>query len=971
MFRPQPLPGTVAFSAKRTMSFRCPPSLPSVLGERCEQVCARLAALEPELRRAPSVLESALRVTLASEFALRTLSRERAGLIERLADAEPLSAAALGARLEPGSLPEAAAMARLRRARNIEMARIAWRDIAGWAGLDETFRDLTLLADVSVRVALAYAVRTLAARGGRFAKRGADMPPLLVLAMGKLGGEELNYSSDIDLVMLHPDVAPEEGDEEEEGEAETYYLKLAQLLIRLLDQVTEDGFVFRVDTRLRPFGASGPLVVSLGAFEAYLARHGRDWERYAHVKTRLITGLEFERELFGEILTPFVYRQYLDYGVFDALRQMKNLIAQEVVRRDLADNIKLGPGGIREIEFIVQAVQLVRGGHDRSLRVRSLLQVLPRLAETRDLDGDAVAALGAAYRFLRTVENRLQAIDDLQVHALPRQPLARAQLAYALDEASYDSLLERVQVHRARVQAQFARLAWERDAAAPAAGRRGAFQAAWDSGEFLETLEEFAPDDAAALAAHLVALRNGGLYQRMDEASRQRLVAVIARTVPMLTHVPRPAAALERVLKVYAAIGRRSAYLALLNENPQALERLLTLAGHSDFIVNQIADHPLLLDELLDPRLFDSPSSRAEFEAMLERYRAQAAEDIESQLEAMRQFQRAATLRIAVADRLGALSLMKVSDRLTDTAELVLALALDLAWGELTAKYGTPFCGDPPALRRAGFAIIGYGKLGGLELGYGSDLDVVFLHDSTGRHQETDADPPLDNVRFYGRLAQRLIHFLSIQTRSGRLYEIDTRLRPSGRAGPMVSSFESFRRYQREDAWVWEHQALLRSRAVAGDAHVRELFEEERVEVLTKHVKREGLREEIVAMRGRMRAELSLAKAEQFDIKQDPGGLADIEFIVDYLVLQHAREVPELVAFPDNVRQLEALERARLLAPEHCRTLTESYLALRRRTHELALDAGSRIVGESEFREVRREVMRVWNKVFGEGPAAL
>ena len=943
------------------MSLRLPSNIPATLTARCEQLVAQLAPLEQALARVPAAADTAVAVTLASEFVLRTLTREPEALLDRLADPDGLRAESLARRLKLGPIQEQEAMARLRRVRNVEMARIAWRDLAGWSDLDETFHDLSLLADEALRAALVYAEHALEKRRG-----GSPLPPLLVLAMGKLGGQELNYSSDIDLVLLSPEV-PDEAAER----AETYYLRLAQLVIRLLDQRTEHGFVFRVDTRLRPFGASGPLVVSLEAFESYLARHGRDWERYAYVKARLVTGRDFEQELFGETLTPFVYRQYLDYGVFDALRQMKGLIAKEVARRDLADNLKLGPGGIREIEFIVQAVQLARGGRERSLRSPKLLEVLPRLADTRDLTPGAVDELTRSYRELRLVENRLQAIDDQQLHALPEDAQQRAQLAFALGEPSFEALRDRIAAARSRVEAHFSRLAWERDSVAPAAQRSGTLLAAWEAGHFEEALGAFEENERAALVVELESLRDGALYQRMDEPSRQRLVTVISRTVPLLASLPRPSVALARVLKVYTAVGRRSAYLALLNENPQALERLLKLAAQSEFIVNQIAAHPLLLDELLDARLFDAPPSRTEFEAMLERYRAEADADLESELEAMRQFQRAAMFRVAVADRLGALPLMRVSDRLTDIAELVLELALELAWNELTARFGRPVCGDPPQLREAGFAIVGYGKLGGLEFGYGSDLDVVFLHDSSGSHQETDAEPPLDNARFYGRLAQRLIHFLSIQTRSGRLYEVDTRLRPSGLSGPMVASFESFRRYQREDAWVWEHQALLRSRSVAGTESVRALFERERREVLIHHVERERLDVEIANMRRRMRRELSLAKTGEFDIKQDPGGLADIEFIVDYLVLRHAEEHPELIEFPDNVRQLEALERTGLLGSEQCRTLTDSYLRLRERTHELALDGRGRVIPDTEFRELRRAVETLWQEVFGEAPGAL
>jgi glutamate-ammonia-ligase adenylyltransferase len=416
-------------------------------------------------------------------------------------------------------------------------------------------------------------------------------------------------------------------------------------------------------------------------------------------------------------------------------------------------------------------------------------------------------------------------------------------------------------------------------------------------------------------------------------------------------------------LPVFRAVGRRSAYLALLNENPAALERLLTLVADSAWLARQLAEQPLLLDELLDERVFDWPPSRAELASLLERStHGVAPGDTEAALEAIRVFQRTAMFRIAIADRLGSLPIMKVSDRLTDTAELVLGYSLDMAHAELVAKYGAPRCGPP--MREAGFAIIGYGKLGGLELGYGSDLDLVFLHDSRGEQQETDGSPPLDNERFFARLVQRLIHFLSVQTSSGRLYEIDTRLRPSGRAGLLVTSLDAFRHYQQTEAWVWEHQALLRSRALAGSRNVCEAFERIRREILVAFVDRGKLKSEVAKMRKRMRAELTHAKAGGFDIKQDAGGIADIEFLVDYWVLAHSGEFPELVEFPDNVRQVEALERVGLQPAERCRQLKDAYLALRQRAHELALDERGRVVAATEFVAIRAFVTDLWNEVF-------
>ena len=894
-----------------------PANLPASLEAHWTQVALRLSGLPDDLfADSPDALDSVSRVTVCSDFVLATLLQQPSALLRRLTDPDPLRTTSLEDRLELTGCSETEAMSMLRRFRHVEMARIAWRDLSGWTDLETSLADLSALADSSVHVALEFAVAQLTPRYGKPVDEGGNDLPLLVLGMGKLGGYELNYSSDIDLVFLHPDGVEIFG---LTGiDVEGYYRRLAQLLVKLLDLVTHDGFVFRVDTRLRPFGSSGPLTVGISALETYLVRHGRDWERYAYLKARLLTGERYATEVFDEILTPFVYRRYIDFGVFDALRQMKALIVREVARKDMAQNIKLGSGGIREIEFIVQASQLVRGGRDSSLRERSLLTVLPRIVRNRQMTDSAAAGLAEAYRYLRALENRLQAMNDKQLHDLPSDAQTRERLAFAMLEPGWPALVERLAAHRRFVEEQFAKLAL--DEQEPATGMAGAtvsaasWQAAWETSDFEAYLEDAGVPDSKDLAMTLGEIRGGPVYQRMDEVSRQRLCAVISRIVSMIREYPRPASTLRRVLPLLRAIGRRSAYLALLNENPMALERLLALARQSEFLIRLVTSSPLLLDELLDARVFEIPPSREELESALQQsLDLVSSADVESQLEALRQFQRTAVFRIAVADRFGQLPIMKVSDRLTDTAEIVLQFALDIAWAELVAKYGRPMSGDTSGQSEAGFVILGYGKLGGLELGYGSDLDIVFVHGSHGVGQQTDGEMPIDTERFFVRLAQRLIHFLSMQTSSGRLYEVDTRLRPSGDSGFMVTSIEAFKRYQRKEAWVWEHQALLRSRSVAGSPPLREEFEVERRAILTGHVDRGILRCEILRMRERMRRELSRSKAGEFDIKQDRGGLADIEFLVDYWILLNASELPELVKYPDNVRQLEALEHAELV----------------------------------------------------------
>ncbi len=779
--------------------------------------------------------------------------------------------------------------------------------------------------------------------------------------MGKLGGEELNFSSDIDLVLLY--TAAGETDGERSLANEQLFTKLGQELVKLLDKTTPSGFVFRVDFRLRPFGASGPLAVSFSALESYLLQHGRDWERYAYVKARVVVGLSEAPALFDEILRPFVYRRYLDFGVFESLRQMKALIEQEVARQDLRHNIKLGAGGIREVEFIAQSLQLVRGGQDATLRQRHLLAALPALVDERLLSSETVTELRAAYEYLRVAENRLQALNDQQTHELPEDPEAQLRLAWAMS-TDWDGLQANLAAQRAVVQRHFKEVVFTGGPSAPADHEQMLLSAAEarDGDHLSQQLAALGyrnPQEAAGLVLDMYERVD---HLRMDELSRQRFDRLLPNLLTSAAKFSQPRAVLSRLIPLWVAIARRSAYLALLNENPQALDRLLDLANRGEFLIGLLVESPVLLDELLDDRIMEQAPDREDLAAELQRGMQRLPEtDTEALLSGIRQFQQTAVFRIALADFSG-LSVMKVSDRLTDTAELILDLALATARRELVEKHGDPQCDDTGQLRAAGFAVLGYGKLGGFEPGYGSDLDLVFLHDSAGENQTTNGSAQIDNARFFARLVQRLIHYLTIQTRFGRLYEVDTRLRPSGKSGLMVTSLRAFGRYQRENAWVWEHQALLRSRPIAGDSSLMDRFSAERTEVLVSHVARDGLAAEIAKMRTRMRTELSRSNAGEFDIKQDPGGLADLEFLVDYWVLRNAQELPELVRHPDKVRQLESLAAAGLITEEIRASLTQVYLQFRQRLHAMALAGAGKVVLQGEFGDQRQHVIEVWGE---------
>jgi glutamate-ammonia-ligase adenylyltransferase len=883
-----------------------------------------------------------------------------------------------------GRLPDAAApepewQAWLRRWRRREMVRIAWRDLNGLASIEETLEDLSAFADDAITLALRQATALTTARYGEPVFADGEPMPLVVVAMGKLGGRELNFSSDIDLVFLFP------GHGETQHAApvshEECFLRLGQALIRLLSAVTPDGFVFRVDMRLRPFGDSGPLACSFASFEDYLLQHGRDWERYAWVKARAVTGAEAYADLYGEAVRPFVYRRYLDFGVFESLREMKALIEKQVARRDLVDHLKLGPGGIREIEFIVQAMQLIRGGQDRRLQNPRLLEVLPLLGRQRLLRLQSVQELEAAYRFLRTLENRLQMLRDAQVHALPQDEDSRTKLARAMGVADWAALRHGLDGHLRRVQREFQSLVFSptdgsaegvegaRDAQSPNAV--SSLSSLWDETVGLEGLRELLAvrglEPAGDLARLLLDFRESALLRRLDASGLRRLQTLLPSLLGALGPDDDALTMTRRMLRVLEAIGGRSSYFALLVENPAARSRFVAVCRGGDFLVSQLASHPLLLDELLDERTITEPPGRAELAADLEdRLARVSGDDPEHLVEVLAQFKHAAVFRVAIADLTGRLPLMRVSDRLTDIAELVVERALQQALAQLTAQFGTPTWrvqedGVPSAVQ---VCAIGYGKLGGIELGYGSDLDLVFLHDSRGPVQETDALRPIDNQLFFVRLAQRIVHILTVQSRAGRLYEVDTRLRPSGKGGMLVTGIDAFGDYQRGEAWTWEHQALLHARAVAGAPALCAAFEALRLELLTHHVRRDSLQDEVRNMRERMRRELDRSGADGFDLKQGKGGIADIEFLAQYWALREAGRHPAVAMFSDTIRQLETLASGDLVPQATVDILTGAYRLYRARGHQRSLRGEGAVVDGSEFRAERTAVAAVWDDAF-------
>ncbi|PXX95155.1 bifunctional [glutamate--ammonia ligase]-adenylyl-L-tyrosine phosphorylase/[glutamate--ammonia-ligase] adenylyltransferase [Halomonas sp. LBP4] len=924
------------------------------------------------------------RVLAISAFVAETLVRhpdwllhlDASGELEVAPDAETLREW-LGERLETAE-DEPALQAALRRFRRARMLGIVWRDLTRPPGIDmwATAEAVSRLAETCLEGALGWLERYLEPRWGRPAPRrdGAEQR-LVVLGMGKLGAGELNLSSDIDLIFAFPEKGETEGGRKS-LEHQEYFTKLGQKLITALDPVTADGFAFRVDMRLRPLGDGGPLVGSFSSLAGYYQDQGREWERYAMLKARPVAG---DREAGAELLAglrPFVYRRYLDFGAIESLRELKALINREVRRKGMQNDIKLGPGGIREVEFVVQAFQLIRGGRDTELQVTSLKLALERLPELGLLPQEVVEELLPDYAFLRDLEHILQALEDRQTQRLPDDGLDRERVALALDMADWPAVMARLDEVRARVRQHFD---------AVIADPEGEVEEPGDGGEVAVSLEgwralwrgELEEDEVQALlgdagfgdpltaARRLHSLRHSRQVQTMQRIGYERLDALMPLLLDAVAASELPDTALERVLPLIEAVLRRTAYLALLRENPEALGHLMRLCGASPWIAEQLARYPILLDELLTPDTLYTPADKARLSDELRQTLGRLPEDDEeAQLEALRVFKHAQVLHVAASDIVGTRHLMKVSDYLTYIAEVILEAVLAMAWKHLTRKHGFPQRSNG---ERAGvepeFLIVGYGKLGGIELGYGSDLDLVFVHDGAPQGS-TDGERPLDNAVFFTRLGQRIIHLLTAVTPAGSLYEVDMRLRPSGNSGLLVSSLDAFADYQRDQAWTWEHQALVRARVVAGHERLAERFQAIRSEILGRPRDLETLRDEVVKMRHKMREHLaSKSEGEDFDLKHDPGGMVDIEFLCQYAVLSMAGDTPDLLAWSDNIRILETLEATGRLPGRDCQRLRDAYLAYRSAAHRASLTREAGRGRNADFHAHRQAVIELWQRL--------
>ncbi|SMY17841.1 bifunctional [glutamate--ammonia ligase]-adenylyl-L-tyrosine phosphorylase/[glutamate--ammonia-ligase] adenylyltransferase [Photobacterium aquimaris] len=858
---------------------------------------------------------------------------------------------------------EASLMRSLRHFRRRYMTLIAWQDFSHRVVLEQSLASLSLLAEALIMEAYHWLYQQCCTEWGTPVNDQAEPQPMLILGMGKLGGGELNFSSDIDLIFTYPENGETVGGRRSLANAQ-FFTRLGQRLIKALDQITYDGFCYRVDMRLRPFGDSGPLVMSYAALEDYYQEQGRDWERYAMIKARVMGKESFSQyQGLRQMLRPFVFRRYIDFSAIQSLRRMKAMIGSEVRRRGLTNNIKLGAGGIREVEFIAQSFQLIRGGREPSLRGRGLLPTLAAIKALALLPDADVDALTSGYCHLRRLENLLQAIDDKQTQTLPDKSLDQARLACAMAQPDWASLMAITTQHMTAIHAIFDDIIGhdDQDSQQEVATQ---YHEMWamvtNEDVLLSILAEIEAPEQQLQAQNLVSFKHELFKRTLGPRGREALATLMPEILAQVVLRQDAVQLLPRLTKLIIRIATRTTYLELLTEHPVALKQLIRLCAASPMVADQLALYPLLLDELLDPQHLYQPTELTSYQDELREYLARIPEeDMEQQMEAIRQFKQTQLLRIAAADIAGVLPLMKVSDHLTYLAEAIIAAVVNQAWLQMAAKYGEP----SHLLEREskGFAVIGYGKVGGWELGYGSDLDLVFVHDCPD-NVYTIGNKEIDGRQFYLRLAQRIIHLFSTRTASGVLYDVDMRLRPSGASGLLVTTVSAFGEYQQQQAWTWEHQALVRARMVYGDTQLQAAFSEVRQYVLTVERDQAQLANDVVTMRDKMRAHLGKKKVGMFGLKQDQGGITDIEFLAQYLVLAYAHQQPALTRWSDNIRIFESLAVNGIIDSITAEQLQQAYCDMRNAIHRLSLLGLPAYVEQQQFVDERHTVAQVWQQ---------
>jgi glutamate-ammonia-ligase adenylyltransferase len=869
---------------------------------------------------------------------------------------------------------EAELMTLLRQFRRREMVRIAWRDLAGWEDLKQTLLELSWLADSCIQYALDFIYRQACEKRGTPVTADGTAINIVVLGMGKLGAFELNYSSDIDLIFAY--LHDGELTDRKQTSYGEFFSQICRSLVKVLDTVTVDGFVFRTDIRLRPFGDSGAVIMTFDGMENYYQTQAREWERYAMIKARQVAGDFKHGAQFMAMLKPFVYRKYLDYGAFEELRSLKAQINQELRRKDRLDNVKLGRGGIREIEFIGQAFQLIRGGREPRLQERGILDILRALGEMELLTAEDAKQLTESYYFLRRVENHIQQYQDKQTHDLPKTPEVQQILAYSLDFADWNSFIFKLNQVREQVQAVFDEVFSLSEPEKKSDDSQVIWLAKADESELLNQLQQHGFQQLEASLKNLTDFKNSTAIKRLTSKGAAVFEKLMPSVIEAMRSVNNPDETFKRLLDLFEAVAGRNVYLALLAENPQALAQLVKLSSASLWVCEYLSRYPVLFDELMDTRtLYEPLKKQALAEQLAQQLAKTDSTDEEQVMIILRQFKQLNVLRVAAADIMGAIPLMVVSDYLTYIAETIVEYVVDYAWNILTAKHGYPNFMTGSPLRTAShnnaqdFAVIGFGKFGGIELGYGSDLDMVFLYNAEDGNAMTNGDKPISCVQFFGRLGQKVRHILDTKMLSGVLYEVDLRLRPSGNSGLLVSHIKSYENYLRNEAWTWEHQALVRGRFIAGDTELQKEYEAIRHRILALPREHEKLKTEVREMREKMREALAPKEAGCFDLKQSKGGIADIEFIVQFAVLDQSAIYPDLTTYTDNVRLIEGLAAHGFFTAEQAKTLKAAYCHYRDAGHRQVLQGNKAIAdnnavnNDKKFSEYKEFVEKLWADV--------
>ena len=893
-----------------------------------------------------------------SDFAFRILQNQPE-LIDTLTNNDWLANRELPNLLETSDLAqldESACFSMLRNTRNTYWLKCAMLDLVKENDIKDSIAYISKLSECLIETAYRWAYLQVAKVWGQPLDSEDKAMPMLILGMGKLGGFELNYSSDIDLIFSYPYSTHTQGGRKS-CEAQVFFTKVAQKTIAALNQVTPAGQVFRVDMRLRPFGDSGPLVMSFNAIEEYYQEQGRDWERYAMLKARLLGTENAHWQEFYALLKPFVYRKYIDFSVIESLRKMKALIAQDVRRKGLTANIKLGAGGIREAEFIVQALQMIRGGRQASLQVQSYCKALNALAALDEIPSNVADKLTRCYLYLRRIEQYLQQFDDKQTQTLPSDAINQSRLAHLLGQSDYASTLQAIDSVMAEVHQEFHLMIGADPEEEQAIDSR--YELLWEK------------TNIEVIRQHQLFGQNEAFYDVINDfklnSTKRKLGGrgrdVLDKLMPHLLAQADSSACqpevLKRVLSIVEKVISRTAYLELLLENLGALNQLFRLCQHSKWIAEHLKCYPILLDELIDPSQLYKTLPLDAYQQEIRQYFLRIEEDdLERQMEALRQFKQTHQLRIAAADATGGLAITKVSDHLTALAEAIVTQCVNLAWQQMVLRFGYPPNVDDA---QKGFAVIAYGKAGGIELGYDSDLDLVFVHNCDGVGV-TDGKKEIDARQFYLKLAQRLLHLFNTRTASGILYELDTRLRPEGASGLLAINIDTFREYQLNQAWTWEHQALVRARMIYGEKGLQHRFKAIREEVLMLPRDSDNLANEVVKMRQKMRDHLIKGTQHEFDIKQGVGGMADIEFLAQFIVLEHAAEKPAITQFTDNLRIFESAFQLGFIDEKEKNELVAAYCAYRECYHQLSLKQLPKVIDTTTMSANIQPVTDIWQR---------